>query len=56
MVNDIKQYVIIDGREGVFENKIYYREGDAKIRAYDAVKNGETKNGFDSVSVQEIGM
>lgn len=53
-MSDLKRYVIIDNDNGVFEGKAYYNEIDAKVRAFDAVKSGDTKGYFNQVNVQEI--
>jgi len=50
----MKKYVIIDGYEGVFEGKAYNTETEAKARAYDAVKDNETKSGFPYVDEIDV--
>ncbi len=55
-MSDIKRYVIIDDDNGVFEGKAYYNEDDAKVRAFDALKSGDTKGYFSKVNVQEINL
>lgn len=52
----MKQYVLIDGANGIFENIAYKTEDEAKARFYDVVKsdNEDFEDDYAYVRVEEI--